>query len=50
LHLANYDLGHLNGLSDSRPLEWFVRARKGSACIIRVLGGTGGNVRAEVNF
>ena len=45
---AHHDLGHLNGLSDSRPLEWFVSAKKGSTCTLRVLGGTGGNQKATV--
>ena len=43
-------LGHLDKLTDSRVLEWFVRAEKKTEdlCEIRVLGGTGGNVACRV--
>jgi hypothetical protein len=44
------DLGHLNGVTDSRTLEWFVSCPEGiqDLCEIHVLGGTGGNVRMQV--
>jgi len=45
---AHYDLGHMTGPGGGRPLEWFVRARKGATCRIAVHGGTGGNVREEI--
>ena len=45
---AHHTLGHLPGPSGSRPLEWFVRARKRASCRIVVRGGTGGN--AEVTL
>ena len=43
-------LGHLDKLTDSRVLEWFVRVEKKTEdlCEIRVLGGTGGNVACRV--
>lgn len=47
---GHYSLGHLEGVTDSRSLEWFVSvpAGKDELCEIRVLGGTGGNVRRSV--
>ncbi len=41
------DLGHLEGLTGSRLLEWFVSCREGTTdlCEIRILGGTGGSTR-----
>lgn len=41
------DLGHQEGLTGSRLLEWFVSCREGTTdlCEIRILGGTGGNTR-----
>jgi len=40
------DLGHLQGITGGRNLEWFVSAAKGvnELCRIRIQGGTGGNV------
>ncbi|MFH1006757.1 MAG: M14 family metallopeptidase [Candidatus Latescibacterota bacterium] len=42
---GHQNLGHLGKLTDSRILEWFVRAegKAETLCTIRVLGGTGGN-------
>ncbi|OPX25210.1 MAG: hypothetical protein B1H02_02010 [Candidatus Latescibacteria bacterium 4484_107] len=42
---GHHSLGHLGKLTDSRVLEWFVRAEEKAEalCEIRVLGGTGGN-------
>lgn len=42
---GHQSLGHLGGISDSRPLEWFVLASesRNNLCEIRVAGGTGGN-------
>lgn len=47
---GHMELGHLNGLTDSRLLEWFVKAPGRSAllCEIRVWGGTGGNALLPV--
>ena len=47
---GHYSLGHLGKLTDSRVLEWFVRAEKEAEtlCEIRVLGGTGGNTVQRV--
>jgi len=47
---GHYSLGHLSGITGSRFLEWFVSAPEGveELCEIRVLGGTGGNVRRTV--
>jgi hypothetical protein len=44
---GHVDLGHLQGVTDSRTLEWFLSSPEGvqGLCEIRVLGGTGGNVR-----
>jgi hypothetical protein len=43
-------LGHLRGVTDSRSLEWFVLAPadKDKLCEIKVMGGTGGNIRQSV--
>ena len=48
---GHVDLGHLNGLTDSRLVEWFVSAPAGSQrlCEIYVLGGSGGNITRKVN-
>ncbi len=42
---GHHNLGHINGLTHSRSLEWFVSAPTDAQelCKIRVLGGTGGN-------
>ena len=47
---GHMDLGHLQGVADSRLLEWFVSSPGGTRdlCEIRVWGGTGGNVRRLV--
>ena len=44
------ELGHLGGLTDSRRLEWFVKAsgRSPQLCELRVSGGTGGNACCTV--
>lgn len=44
------DLGHLEGVTGSRLLEWFVAAPEGAEvlCQVRVLGGAGGNVSTTV--
>jgi len=47
---AHHDLGHLSGPGGSKPLEWFVRAKKGASCHIAVRGGTGGSVAFEQAF
>lgn len=56
---GHHTLGHLAGLTDSRALEWFVRVppvlsetegeEAKELCEIRVMGGTGGNVRYRVH-
>ena len=49
---GHVDVGHLDGVTGSRSLEWFVSAPETSRqvlCEIRVLGGTGGNVCREVS-
>jgi hypothetical protein len=51
LSLQGYvDLGHLDGLTDSRLLEWFVACPESiqDLCEVRVLGGTGGNIRERI--
>jgi hypothetical protein len=47
---GHYTLGHLAGLVGSQSLEWFVSAHQGAGelCELRVLGGTGGNLRRWV--
>ena len=47
---GHYSLGHLSGITGSRSLEWFVSVPEGNKelCEIRVLGGTGGNVKQIV--
>jgi len=49
---GHHSLGHLNGVTGSRFLEWFVSAPEGveALCEICVLGGTGGNVRQLVKI
>ncbi len=43
------DLGHLEGVTGGRLLEWFLSAPEGGELgEIRVLGGTGGNARETV--
>ncbi|MFC1715101.1 M14 family metallopeptidase [Candidatus Poribacteria bacterium] len=44
---GHYILGHLDGITGSRPLEWLVSVPEGrkELCEIRVFGGTGGNVK-----
>jgi murein tripeptide amidase MpaA len=44
------DVGHLQGITGSRVLEWFVLAETGSGSLARVLihGGTGGESEVEV--
>jgi len=47
---GHHDLGHLEGLTGSRKLEWFVTAPgKGrELCELYVFGGTGGNASARI--
>jgi len=47
---GHHSLGHLAGITDGRDLEWFVSVEEptDSLCELRVLGGTGGNMRASV--
>jgi hypothetical protein len=47
---GHLNLGHLGPLTDSRLVEWFVRAptRATELCHLAVKGGTGGNVSAVV--
>ena len=42
---GHHHIGHMNGLTDSRLLEWFVSAPSEiqQLCEIQVFGGTGGN-------
>ena len=42
---GHHHIGHMNGLTDSRLLEWFVSAPSEiqQLCEIHVFGGTGGN-------
>jgi len=49
---GHYSLGHLTGITGGRSLEWFVSAPEGKEdlCEIRVLGGTGGNVKQSVKI
>jgi len=49
---GHFSLGHLSGITGGKSLEWFVSAPAGKAdlCEIRVLGGTGGNVRQNVKI
>jgi hypothetical protein len=47
---GHQDIGHLAGLTGSRRIEWFVRARKGAACCIEAKGGTGGNCAQTVRL
>ncbi len=49
---GHYSLGHLSGVTGSRSLEWFVSVPEGGEdlCEIKILGGTGGNVRQAVNI
>ena len=46
---GHLELGHLRALTDSRIVEWFVRAPEAQAkaeiAVIRILGGTGGDSR-----
>ncbi len=49
---GHVDVGHLDGVTGSSSLEWFVSAPETSQqvlCEIRVLGGTGGNVCRKVS-
>jgi len=45
---GHFELGHLSGVNGSRELEWFVEGTGGEIGEIRVLGGTGGNVKVRV--
>ncbi len=47
---GHVDVGHLEGVTGSRQLEWFVAAPEGAddLCTIRALGGAGGNTAVNV--
>jgi hypothetical protein len=46
---AHYELGHLEGLTGGRVLEWFVRTTASTGrCEIHVRAGTGGNATEVV--
>lgn len=47
---GHMNVGHLNGVTGSCELEWFVKTgdKVKRLCEIRVLGGTGGNVIREI--
>jgi hypothetical protein len=47
---GHHDLGHLEGVTEGRPLEWFVAVEGGTDTLCRLLvqGGTGGNTSATV--
>ncbi|MBM3240427.1 hypothetical protein FJZ31_29440 [Candidatus Poribacteria bacterium] len=47
---GHYHIGHIGGITDSRPLEWFVSAPSEAQklCEIQVFGGTGGNMSVGV--
>lgn len=47
---GHVEVGHLEGVTGSRTLEWFVSAPDGAVdlCTVRVLGGAGGSVSAAV--
>ena len=45
---AEFEIGHLAGVSGSRMLEWFVAGKGNELGEIYLLGGAGGNLRQQV--